>query len=76
MRYGLIQKKNKKVKWVKQRNIDATLTIEIDECFRNIKCEYCFKLIERKTKYYFDKPNTVLLSSDVCKECSYKHKFK
>ena len=52
------------------------MTIEIDEFYRNIKCDLCSKIIERKTKYYYDKPNMVLVSVDFCTECSYRVSLK
>jgi len=48
------------------------VTTEIDQFFRNIKCDHCNKIIEKKVKYYFDQPNVVLLSVDVCTDCSYR----
>jgi hypothetical protein len=51
------------------------MTIKIDEVYRNIICEYCSKIIDKKPKYYFDIPNSVLSSLDICKECSDKHRL-
>ncbi len=51
------------------------MAIEIDECYRNIKCDYCFKIIDKKLKYYYDVSNSILPSFDVCKECSYKYRL-
>ncbi len=51
------------------------MTIEIDYHFRNIRCTHCSKIIDKRPKYYFDKPNSVLPSSDICKECCYRHRL-
>ena len=52
------------------------MTIEIDDLYRNVKCNMCNKLIERKTKYYYEKPHIVLISIDVCLDCSYRVSLK
>lgn len=52
------------------------MTIEIDEVYRNVICEHCSRIMNKKPKYYFDRPNSVLLSLDVCKECSDKRRLK
>lgn len=52
------------------------MTIEIDDLYRNVKCNMCNKLIERKTKYYYEKSHIVLISLDVCIDCSYRVSLK
>ena len=54
----------------------SDMTIEIDDFYRNVKCDLCSKLIERKIKYYYEKPHIVLISVDVCAECSHKVSLK
>lgn len=52
------------------------MTTEIDEYYRIIKCDHCNRIIEKKIKYYYDRPNIVLLSVDVCKDCTYQIRLK
>lgn len=51
------------------------MTIKIDDVYRNTICEYCSKIIDKNLKYYYDIPNSVLSSLDICKECSDKHRL-
>ncbi len=51
------------------------MTIEIDQHYRYIKCKYCSKIMDKKPKYYYDIPNTILTSLDICKECTEKHRL-
>jgi hypothetical protein len=51
------------------------MTIEIDEHYRSIRCEYCSKIIDKNPKYYYERPNSILSSLDVCKECSDRHRL-
>ncbi len=51
------------------------MVIKIDDQYRNIICDYCSTTIEKKPKYYYETPNSILSSLDICRECSDKHRL-
>jgi hypothetical protein len=52
------------------------MAIEIDEQYTKVKCDMCDRIIEKRVRYYYEKPNVVLASKDVCKECSFNVRMK
>lgn len=43
--------------------------IEIDEHYGSTKCDYCSTVITKRSKFSYEKPNTILPSVDICKNC-------
>jgi len=52
------------------------MTIEIDEQYSKVKCDICDRIIEKRVRYYYEKPNVVLASKDVCNECGFKARMR